>query len=136
MRAFTQRLTRGALLPFMAACALAALCGCSTMKKVGYSSALPLAAAGDTAMIPFQFLGKTSKAFIAAGQGTSYQYGTYWGASYMMHRATPWELVYYAPGYALAPFIPFAGFDYYAMTSACWDEITATSAYRRRRVRY
>ncbi|NLF40555.1 hypothetical protein GX586_14010 [bacterium] len=136
MRASLDHIKRGALLCIAAVCTMAALAGCSTMATVGYGAALPLAAAGDTALIPFQFLGKTSKAFIAAGEGTSWRYGTYWGASYAMHRATPWELVYYVPGYALAPFLPFGGFDYYALTAACWDEVTSTSAYRRRRIRY
>jgi len=119
-------------------CALLALglAGCTTAQKAGAAAAMPLAFAGDTAIVPFQLLGYTSKALIVAGDNSNYSYSSRWGYTAVTHHDTPLSLIYYIPGYAMAPFIPFAGWDFYAMTQSCHDTLTAPRPYRRRRVHY
>ena len=115
---------------------LLCLSGCLTLKKAGAGAALPVAVAGDTALVPFQFLGFRSLGILSAAEKSGTSSSSGWGYEVTTHHDSPMMIVYYAAGYSLAPFIPFTMIDYYSMTSACWDAATSTHVYRRRRIRF
>lgn len=120
---------------------IAALCavvltqaGCAS--KGANAVALPFAVVGDTVVLPFQALGYASEGLIASGDASNYRYTSRWGYQAVTHRDTPLAYIFYIPGYALMPFVPFTHWDMYAMTRVCHENLTAPRPYRRRRVRY
>ncbi|MCK5852111.1 hypothetical protein KAH27_03690 [bacterium] len=104
--------------------------------KIAAGAALPFAAIGDTAIVPFQMMGYMSKALIAQGDGAG-AYTQYSSFTAQYDEASVVQLVFYIPGYAMGPFLPFANFKYYSMTQSCLDSFTVNDqAYRRQRTMY
>ncbi len=120
--------------------ALTLLClmpaACSTSKQMGASVALPFAAAGDTAIVPFQAMGNASEALVQRGYEVDHYSRGSWGAVEYVQHDNPADLFYYIPGYSLYPFQAFSQYDYYGMTSKCMDTISLRRPTRRDRVRY
>ncbi len=112
------------------------LAGCSTMQKAAAGAALPLAFAGDSMLAPFQMCGNFSKYMISSGDAIGNYSEERWGYQMDVHHDNPADLFYYIPGYALAPFIPLASFDYYTMTTSCMDTLKERAPYRRSRTMY
>lgn len=109
--------------------------GCSTAGNITAGAAVPVAFAGDTAILPLQYLGNCSDTLIRRG----YEVGNYMnqykdGTLEFVHQPNPMDLWYYIPGYTLGPFLPFSKFEYYSMTGACMEAAAGNRRQRRRRI--
>ena len=114
---------------------ISVITGCSTAGTITAGAAVPVAFAGDTAILPLQYLGNCSDTLIRRG----YEVGNYMnrykdGTLEFIHRPNPMDLWYYIPGYALGPFLPFSKFEYYSMTGACMEAATGNRRLRRRSI--
>ncbi len=119
-------------------CVQLCLSGCSTSQKsiAGATVGLPFAFIGDTALLPFQYLGNVSDYLIGRGYEVGHYTRQGWDYVEYVNQPNIAELIYYIPGYALCPFLPLAQFRYYALTSACMKELTGNKPYRRQRTMY
>jgi len=113
--------------------AIIGLSSCSSAGSLTAGAAVPVAFAGDTALLPLQYLGNCSDTLIRRG----YEVGTYmnrYGDNTVefVHRPNPMDLCYYVPGYALGPFLPFSKFEYYSLTDACVEAATGNMRERQR----
>ncbi len=104
--------------------------------KIAAGAAFPFAVMGDTVLVPFQMMGYMSKALIGQGD-TAGEYTQYSSFTYEYNEPTIVQLVFYIPGYLMAPFLPLANFRYYPMTQSCLEKLTVNEqAYRRQRAMY
>ena len=103
--------------------------------KAGAVIGLPFAIMGDTVLLPFQSMGYMSTALIDQGN-TSESYTQYSSFNYEYNEPSVVQLVFYIPGYILAPFSPLAQFKYYPLTSSCIETLTVNDAHRRNRTLY
>ena len=104
--------------------------------KFTAGASFPFAVIGDTVIVPFQMMGYMSKALIEQGNQAG-EYTQYSSFTYEYNEPSVVQLVFYIPGYLMAPFLPLADFRYYPMTQSCLDELTVNEeAYRRNRTMY
>lgn len=104
--------------------------------KFTAGAAFPFAVIGDTVIVPFQMMGYMSKALIEQGEQAG-EYTQYSSFTYEYNEPSVVQLVFYIPGYLMAPFLPLANFRYYPMTQSCLDDLTVNEqAYRRNRAMY
>lgn len=97
-----------------------ALSGCTTVSEVGAVTAMPLAAVGDTMLLPLQGAQRASKHLIQAGD-------EHYDAVTAAHEPDDVTLpadqassaAYYVPGALLYPFGVVAPHELYPMTKAC-----------------
>ncbi|MCX7003761.1 MAG: hypothetical protein NTV22_10880 [bacterium] len=96
-------------------------CSCTGVEKAGAGAALPLAAVGDTLVLPVQGLGRTSEALMRAGDRHSEKVAEEDLGNDVTAQADQWStIVYYAPGVALWPFQKIAPAKLYPMTKGCF----------------
>jgi hypothetical protein len=124
---------RTVLLCLLTATNIVVLSGCSTGRSVTAGAAVPAAFAGDTVLLPLQYLGNCSDTLIRCG----YEVGNYMnqygdGTLEFVHRPNSMDLFYYVPGYGLGPFLPFSKFEYYSLTDACMEAATGNMRERQR----
>ena len=103
-------------------CALLLLTGCSstTVEKAGAGAAMPLAAVGDTLILPVQGLGRSSAALMRAGDRHREKVAEEDAGNTVTANADQWSsIVYYAPGVALWPFYKISPDALYPMTKGC-----------------
>ena len=79
--------------------AIIGLSSCSSVGTVAAGAAVPAAFAGDTALLPLQYLGNCSDTLIRRG----YEVGNYMnqygdGTLEFVHRPNSMDLFYYVPG--------------------------------------
>ncbi|GEM_PF-1218928 len=106
----------------VATCLCVVFTGCSStsVEKVGAGVALPLAAVGDTLVLPVQGLGRSSAALMRAGDRHSEKVAEEDIGNDVTAQADQWSsIVYYAPGVALWPFYKIAPNELYPMTKGC-----------------
>jgi len=96
------------------------------VKKSAACVALPVAAAGDTALVPFQIPGTLSRKMFK--RGSSVYYGGQ--ARYAFPLV---GFIVQLPALALAPFQRLSRFGYYPMSKSCLETISGTPDSRRRR---
>ncbi len=95
------------------------LSGCASTGEFTAGAAVPLAFAADTVLFPPQYLGKCSQALMQRGYNVDHYINEYNGTYEYVHQPSMIDLVYYVPGYALGPFLPFSKMNYYGMTKTC-----------------
>ncbi len=100
--------------------------GAGLVKKSAACVALPIAAAGDIALIPLQIPGTISRKMFK--RGSSVYYGG--GARYAFPLV---GFIFQLPALVLAPFQRFSRFGYFPMSNSCLDTISGTPDSRRRR---
>jgi len=95
-------------------------CSCTGVEKAGAGAALPLAAVGDTLVLPIQGLGRSSEALIRAGDRHSDKVAEEDIGNNVTAEADQWSsIVFYAPGAALWPFYKISPAELYPMTKGC-----------------
>jgi hypothetical protein len=112
------------------------LTGCQTGKQAAAVACVPFAAAGDTAIVPFQAMGNASEKLIQRGYEVDHYTRNYGATVQYVERDNPADLFYYVPGYSLFPFQAFSQYDYYGMTEKCLDTAGKRKPSRRDRVLY
>ena len=107
--------------------AAASLVGCAGARKSGVYAAMPFAVIGDSAMLPFQGLGRASSCLFALGdEHLDYVRETNKG-KVTVPLAEFAAGVYYVPACALWPFDVATSTTLYPMTKACVAVATAGS---------
>ncbi len=98
--------------------------GCSTVKKTVASVAIPFAAIGDTAVVPFQLIGDCSTPLM--NMGDDHYMKTYEENKLKTTEvlATSTSYVFYFPGYLCMLFDFCTPDKYYPMTKACLKTIS------------
>ena len=117
------------------------LSGCVTVDKVAAGTVLPLAAVADTVVVPFQALGRTSRALMLMGDEHSRDViredagePGYTDEDDEFDQLSLLDLdlltsaVYYVPAYALYPFYAATPSGYYTLTHDCLAEISKQPA--------
>ena len=111
-------------------------CANANAGKTGAAIALPFAFMGDTVIAPFQVMGYTGRALIDQGNAAG-SYTKYSSFTYEYNEPSFVQLVFYIPGFIMAPFMPLANFPYYPMTTSCIKQFSVNDeAYRRQRTMY
>lgn len=127
----------------LAACSLLCvaaplLSGCVTVDKVAAGAVLPLAAVADTVAVPFQALGRSSRALMVMGDAHSADViredagePGYTDGDDEFDQLSLLDLdlltsaVYYVPAYLLYPFDAATPNEWYTLTHDCLAEISA-----------